>query len=79
MLNERILTVLSWIAVLSMFAYIGWGLGRQFEPSPLTILHSTYTNEYVERLEQTKIKYQQQASWYEDGYNGITKILGAEK
>ena len=28
----RILTVVSWIAVLTMFAYIGWRLADQFAP-----------------------------------------------
>ena len=32
MTRERILTVASWIAVLTMFAFIGWRLADQFAP-----------------------------------------------
>lgn len=75
MIRQAILTAATWIVVLVMWAYIGVGLARQFDPEQLRP-HPSYTNEYVERLEREKIYYERQAHWYQNGWENLTKILG---
>lgn len=48
----RILTILTWIAVIAMFAYIGIGLARQFDPAAVfAVSGPDYTKQSYEETE----------------------------
>lgn len=75
MIRQTILTAVTWIVVLVMWAYIGAGLAKQFDPKNL-YPRPSYTQEYVERLERQKIYFEKQAHWYQTGWENLTRILG---
>ena len=75
MIRQTILTAVTWIVVLVMWAYIGAGLAKQFDPEKL-YPRPSYTQEYVERLDAQKIYHEKQANWYQESYITIKQLLG---
>jgi len=71
MIKQTVLTVVSWIAVLTMFAFIGYRLGVGYFPENVfdIRMRPAYTETAFEDLLLEKI-------YYEKSYKEIEKVLG---
>lgn len=69
-MREWILKIVSWVSIVVMFAYIGAGLAKQFDPDNIgqATIRPIYTEAYVEELILEKI-------YYKKGFKEIEEIL----